>query len=53
MRVWRMPIILGLLSAIGLIAALLADGLGDLLSWLALSAPVAAALWYGLIVRRQ
>ena len=52
-RVWRMPIVLGLLSAIGLIAALLADGAGDVLSWVALAIPVAAAVWYGLVGRRQ
>lgn len=48
-----MPIVLGLLSAIGLIAALLADGAGDVLSWGALAIPVAAAVWYGLVGSRQ
>jgi len=45
-----MPILLGLISADGLIAALLFDDLGDAVSWLALAAPVVTALWYG--VRR-
>jgi len=45
-----MPILLGLISAGGLIAALLFDGIGDAVSWLALAAPVVTALWYG--VRR-
>ena len=53
MPVWRMPIGLGLLSAIGLIAALLADSVGDVLSWAALAIPVAVAVWYGLVGRRQ
>jgi len=45
-----MPVLLGLVSACGLIAALLFDGIGDAVSWLALAAPVVTALWYG--VRR-
>lgn len=42
-----MPILLGLVSVSGLIAALLLDGIGDAVSWLALAAPVVTALWYG------
>ena len=46
-RVWTAPIYLGVLSTIGLIAALLSDdGLGDYLAWLALGIPVAVVLWY-------
>ena len=40
-RVFAIPIVLALLSAIGLIAALLGDGLWDGLSWLTLGIPVA------------
>ena len=40
-----MPLLLGVLSAVGLIAALLADGAADTMSWLALCAPVAVSLW--------
>lgn len=47
-QVWRMPLVLGLLSAIGLASALFSDGIGDWVSWLALGAPVAASVWYGL-----
>lgn len=49
-QIWGMPILLGLISASGLIAALLFDGIGDTVSWLALAAPVVTALWFG--VRR-
>lgn len=49
-QIWGMPILLGLISASGLIVALLFDGIGDTVSWLALAAPVVTALWYG--VRR-
>lgn len=46
-RVWTAPIYIGLVSTIGLIAALLSDGgLGDYLAWLALGIPVAVVLWF-------
>lgn len=44
-RVWRAPMALGLLTALGLIAALLADGAADALSAAALAAPLATAVW--------
>ncbi|MGZ8173928.1 MULTISPECIES: hypothetical protein [Methylobacter] len=49
-QIWGMPVLLGLVGVSGLIAALLSDGIGDAVSWLALAAPVVTALWYG--VRR-
>jgi hypothetical protein len=46
-RIWTVPIYLGVVSMVGLIAALLSDdGLGDYLAWLALGIPVAVVLWY-------
>jgi len=48
MHVWRWPIVIGLLSVFGLIAALVADGLGDVVSWIALGVPVAVSAWFGL-----
>jgi hypothetical protein len=46
-RVWTAPIYIGVISTVGLIAALLSDGgLGDYLAWLALGIPVAVVLWY-------
>lgn len=46
-RVWTAPIYIGVISTVGLIAALLSDGgLGDYLAWLALAIPVAVVLWY-------
>lgn len=45
-RIWTAPILLGVLSAVGLIAALLSDGAGDVLGWLTLGVPVAVVLWY-------
>jgi hypothetical protein len=46
-RMWAWPIVLGLLSATGLVAALVSDGWGDAWSWLALGAPVAVIGWFG------
>ncbi len=46
-RIWTAPIYIGVISTIGLIAALLSDdGLGDYLAWLALAIPVGVVLWY-------
>jgi len=47
-QIWAMPILLAILTTIGLVAALLGDGVWDLVSAVTLGAPVAAALWYGL-----
>lgn len=44
-RTWGAPIALALLSVVGLLSALFADGLGDVVSWVALAAPVAAVVW--------
>lgn len=45
-RVWTAPIFLGVIATVGLISALLSDGLGDYLAWLTLGIPVAVVLWY-------
>ena len=47
-RVWFAPIVLGALSAAGLVAALVSDDLGDWLAWAALGVPVAVAAVYSL-----
>ena len=47
-QIWAMPILLAILTAIGLVAALLGDGIWDLVSTLTLGAPVAVGAWYGL-----
>ena len=46
-RIFAAPILLGVLSAIGLTTALVGDGLWDIASWLCLGLPVAVSLWYG------
>lgn len=48
-QIWGAPLAIGIASAVGLTAALLSDGPGDLLSWITLSVPVLVALRYSLI----
>jgi len=50
-KVFGAPLLIGLLSAVGLFAALLGDGAWDSLSWLGLGLPTLIAL-RGLLVRR-
>jgi len=45
-RIWAMPILLAVLTTIGLVAALLGDGVWDLVSAVTLGAPVAVGAWY-------
>ena len=52
-QIWGMPIAIGVMSAVGLISALLGDGIWDTVSWIALAIPVAVILWYGLRPHRQ
>ncbi len=49
---WAWPIAMGLLSALGLVTALVSDGWGDWLSWIALGIPVVVMLWFGWLRRR-
>ena len=51
-QIWRAPLLLGVLTTIGLISALLGDGVWDLISSVALGAPVAVGAWHGLRPRR-
>lgn len=50
-RLWGWPIVLGVLTASGLVSALVSDGGGDFWSWFALGVPVAVMAQRGL--RRQ
>lgn len=45
-RVWTAPIILGVLTTVGLISALVSDDAGDVLAWVTLAAPVLVCCWY-------
>src|SRR5690606_31737951 len=45
---WSGPLAFGFLSAAGLVAGLLADGIWDWISWIGLGSGCAACGWYGL-----
>ena len=45
-QIWGMPVMLGILSVIGLVSGLLGDGGWDVLSWVALSLPIVVIVWY-------
>ncbi|HVE53287.1 MAG TPA: hypothetical protein VNB23_07855 [Ramlibacter sp.] len=51
MRMWRAPIVLGVLTASGLVAALVSDTWGDAWSWVGLGIPVAVMAWYAFLRR--
>ncbi|MDT0137810.1 hypothetical protein [Acidovorax sp. PRC11] len=51
-RLWGWPIALGVLTATGLVSALVSEGWGDVWSWIALGVPVAVMAWFGLLRRR-
>lgn len=46
LQVFAIPIVLGVLSAVGLIAALLGDDAWDYVSWLALGVPCVVMAWF-------
>lgn len=48
MQIWGAPIVLAILTTIGLISALLGDGVWDLVSAVALGIPALLCFWYGL-----
>jgi hypothetical protein len=48
MRMWGAPIALAILTVIGLISALVGDGVWDHVSAVALGVPVLVCAWYGL-----
>ena len=43
--IWGMPIVLGLLTVVGLLVALVGDGAWDLVSVAALAVPVLVGCW--------
>jgi len=46
--IWAWPVLLALLTTVGLVAALFSDGgFGDLLAGVCLWIPALAGLWYG------
>lgn len=52
-QIWAMPAVIGVVSLLGLCAALLADGVWDVVSWLALGIPIGVGLWFSFRSRSQ
>ncbi|SHH47278.1 hypothetical protein [Pollutimonas bauzanensis] len=52
MRLWGAPIVLGLLTAFGLLAALLGTGWWHWAAWFSLAIPIAVSLRYWLAPRQ-
>lgn len=46
LRVFAIPLLLGMLSIVGLLSALLGDDAWDALSWLTLGVPCVVIAWY-------
>ena len=44
-QIWGIPIVLGLLTIVGLLVALVGDGVWDLVSVAALAVPVGVGAW--------
>lgn len=53
MALWGMPILLGILTVIGLLSALFGDGIWDAVSAITLGAPVVVGAWFSLRRRKQ
>ncbi|HEY9066298.1 MAG TPA: hypothetical protein VIO33_15035 [Burkholderiaceae bacterium] len=51
--VWGWPAVLALLSSIGLLSALIGDGVWDWVSWVGLGVPASLCVVLGLPVRRK
>ena len=51
-QIFAAPIIVGALSVVGLVAALVGDGWWDALSWLSLTLPVLLYFFYALLRSR-
>ncbi|QCO05660.1 hypothetical protein [Azospirillum argentinense] len=45
LAIFGIPMVIGLVTTVGLIAALLDDGVVDAVSWVALSVPVLTTVW--------
>jgi hypothetical protein len=45
---WGWPVAIALVSAVGVVGALVGDGAWDWLAWIGLGVPTFAALWFGL-----
>lgn len=51
-KLWGAPVVLGVLTASGLVSALVSEGWGDVWSWIGLGVPVAVMAWHALVPPR-
>ncbi|MFD2934238.1 hypothetical protein [Spirosoma flavum] len=52
-HVWLMPLLLAILSLLGLISALVGDNFLDLFSWITLTIPLAVMAWFVVIALKK
>jgi hypothetical protein len=45
-QIWGAPVALGVITIVGLLSALLGDGVWDLVSVIALAVPIGVIAWY-------
>lgn len=46
-QIFAVPLVLAIMTGVGLITALVGDGAWDAVSWVGLGVPAAVSLWYG------
>jgi len=51
--IFAAPILLAVLTGVGLMSALLGDDIWDVLSWLMLAAPIAVVAWFLAVAFRK
>jgi hypothetical protein len=51
-QIFAVPLLLGILTTVGLVTALIGDGIWDALSWLTLAVPIAVCV-YCLVVPQE
>ncbi|MFP4609610.1 MAG: hypothetical protein ACLFQT_01185 [Thiohalophilus sp.] len=44
-NIWWIPLWLGIVSVLGMVAALMTDGAGDVIGWIALGLPALLGYW--------
>lgn len=52
-QIFIIPLVLGILSTVGLISALVGDGIWDGVSWITLGIPILLCAWFLLRPRRN
>ncbi|MBP2638666.1 MAG: PepSY-associated region [Firmicutes bacterium] len=48
-QIWGFPIVIGIMTTIGLVSSLVGTGIWHWISWIALALPIVTAAWFGFI----